>query len=115
MAAAAQLWRRIGALSGAGALGAASYGAHGFRRSEREEYLKELFQTANQHHFLHSLALLAVPRCRYPHLTGSLLTMGLGLFSGAFYYHAVTGDPRFNRAAPVGGTLLILGWLALAL
>lgn len=29
MAAAAQLWRRIGALSGAGALGAASYGAHG--------------------------------------------------------------------------------------
>lgn len=40
---------------------------------------------------------------------------GLGLFCAPFYYHGLTGDPKFNRGAPVGGSLLILGWAAMAL
>lgn len=39
----------------------------------------------------------------------------MALFCGPFYYFAVTGDSSLNRAAPVGGTLLILGWAAIAL
>ncbi|XP_050789326.1 transmembrane protein 256 isoform X2 [Gopherus flavomarginatus] len=108
-------WGRVGALSGAGAVGAAAYGAHGFRRSDRDDYQKELYETANRYHFLHSLALLAVPRCRRPLLAGALLSSGMGLFCGPLYYHAWSGDPTFNKAAPYGGSLLILGWLAMAL
>ncbi|XP_078527247.1 transmembrane protein 256 isoform X1 [Lissotriton helveticus] len=87
----------------------------GFRRSDRDEYLKELYATSNHYHFLHSLALLAVPHCRRPLLAGSLLTSGMVLFCGSFYYQAITADPIFREAAPIGGTALILGWLALAL
>uniref|UniRef100_A0A8D0HKE5 Transmembrane protein 256 n=1 Tax=Sphenodon punctatus TaxID=8508 RepID=A0A8D0HKE5_SPHPU len=113
--AAGTLFRRVGALSGAGAVGLAAYGAHGFRRSDRDEYLKELYETANKYHFLHSLALLAVPQCRKPIVAGTFFTLGMGLFCGAFYYHAWSGDPTLTRAAPYGGSLLILGWAALAL
>ncbi|KAM8794240.1 transmembrane protein 256 [Eudromia elegans] len=111
----ARAWTRVGALSGAAAMAAAAYGAHGFRRSDRDEYQKELFHVANRFHLVHSLALLALPLCRRPGLAGPLLCGGLGLFCGPFYYHALSGDPALNRAAPVGGSLLILGWLAMAL
>ncbi|XP_034260589.1 transmembrane protein 256 [Pantherophis guttatus] len=114
MAAAATFFRRLGALSGASAVGAAAYGAHGFHPKEQPEYLKELYDTANKYHFLHSLALLAVPHCRYPMLAGGILSTGMGLFCGPFYYHAMTGQPAFTHVAPYGGSLLILGWLALA-
>ncbi|XP_075061086.1 transmembrane protein 256 [Mixophyes fleayi] len=53
-----RVWLRVGAVSGALAVTAGAYGAHGFRRSDRDEYLKELYATGNQYHFLHSLALL---------------------------------------------------------
>ncbi|XP_033929399.1 transmembrane protein 256 [Melopsittacus undulatus] len=108
-------WARIGALSGAAAMAAAAYGSHGFRRSDRDEYQKELYDVANRHHLLHSLALLGVPHCRRPNLAGSLLTFGLSLFCLPLYYNGVSGDPALNRAAPIGGTLLILGWAAMAL
>ncbi|XP_060111426.1 transmembrane protein 256 [Heteronotia binoei] len=109
-----QLFRRLGALSGAAAVGAAAYGAHGFRLSDRDDFLKELYETANKFHLLHSLALLAVPHCRYPMVAGTILSTGMGMFCGPFYYHAVTGDSTFSRAAPFGGSLLILGWIAMA-
>ncbi|XP_074839127.1 LOW QUALITY PROTEIN: transmembrane protein 256 [Carettochelys insculpta] len=111
----AGLWGRVGALSGAAAVGAAAYGAHGFRRSDRDDYQKELYETANRYHILHSLALLAAPHCRRPMLAGALLTSGMGLFCAPLYNHAWSGDPALNKAAPYGGSLLILGWLAMAL
>ncbi|XP_065509548.1 transmembrane protein 256 homolog isoform X2 [Caloenas nicobarica] len=86
--AAARAWARVGALSGAAAVGAAAFGAHGLRRSDRDEYQKE---------------------------AGSLLCAGIGLFCVPLYYHGLTGDPALNRAAPLGGTLFILGWAAMAL
>ncbi|XP_074898318.1 transmembrane protein 256 [Buteo buteo] len=115
MAGAARAWARVGALSGAAAMAAAAYGAHGLRRSDRDEYQKELYETANRFHLLHSLALLAVPHCRRPALAGSLLCAGIGFFCLPLYYHGLSGDPAFNRAAPLGGTLFILGWAAMAL
>ncbi|XP_042201492.1 transmembrane protein 256 [Callorhinchus milii] len=110
----ARLFGRLAGVSGALAVAAGAYGAHGFRRSDRDEYLKELFETANKYHFLHSLALLGVPHCRAPLLAGSLLTTGMVMFCGSLYYQALTGDSTFTKAAPYGGSLLIFGWVAMA-
>ncbi|XP_028912049.1 transmembrane protein 256 isoform X1 [Ornithorhynchus anatinus] len=115
MAGLALAFRRLGALSGAGALGLATYGAHGFDLRSPDEYRRELFDKANKHHFLHSLALLSVPLCRKPLLAGSLLGSGMILFCTSFYYHAISGDPCLVKMAPVGGSLLLLGWLSMAL
>ncbi|XP_063178287.1 transmembrane protein 256 [Chroicocephalus ridibundus] len=108
-------WGRVGALSGAAAMAAAAYGAHGLRRSDRDEYQKELYETANRFHLLNSLALLAAPHCRRPALAGSLFCAGIGLFCLPLYYHGLSGDPGFNRTAPLGGTCFILAWASMAL
>ncbi|XP_072113324.1 transmembrane protein 256 [Mobula birostris] len=112
---AARAFGRLAGLSGSLAVGLGAYGAHGFRRSDRDDYLKELFETANKYHFLHSLALLGVPHCRKPLLAGTLLTSGMVMFCGSLYFQAITGDPTLTKAAPFGGTLLIVGWAAMAL
>ncbi|XP_064181675.1 transmembrane protein 256 isoform X2 [Anguilla rostrata] len=80
--------QRLAGVSGALAVAAGAYGAHGFRRSDRDDYLKE---------------------------AGGLLTAGMGLFCGALYHQAITGDPSLSKLAPYGGTMLIAGWAAIAL
>nr|XP_044986644.1 transmembrane protein 256 isoform X1 [Jaculus jaculus] len=80
-----------------------------------DAYGKELFDKANKHHFLHSLALLGVTHCRKPLWAGLLLASGTTLFCTSFYYQALSGDTSIQTLGPVGGSLLILGWLALAL
>ncbi|KAG9274515.1 transmembrane protein 256 [Astyanax mexicanus] len=107
--------QRLAALSGALAVGAGAYGAHGFRRSDRDDYLKELYSTANTYHFYHSLALLGASQCRKPALAGGILLAGMGCFCGPLYHQALTSDPSFSKLAPVGGVLFIVGWLAMAL
>lgn len=43
-----------------------------------------------------------------------LFVAGLSLFSGDLAMRALVGSPLFRMAAPIGGSMLILGWLALA-
>ncbi|KAG5261292.1 hypothetical protein AALO_G00302270 [Alosa alosa] len=49
---ASQVVTRLAGVSGALAVAAGAYGAHGFRRSDREDYLKELYETGKQVSFL---------------------------------------------------------------
>ncbi|XP_062849383.1 transmembrane protein 256 [Trichomycterus rosablanca] len=107
--------QRLAAVSGALAVSAGAYGAHGFRLSNRDEYQRELYSTANTYHFYHSLALLGASRCRKPALAGAVLVAGMGCFCGPLYHQALTGDPSFGKLAPIGGVLFIAGWLAMAL
>jgi hypothetical protein len=46
---------------------------------------------------------------------GALFAGGTALFCGSCYAVAATQDRAVGRAAPVGGTMLIAAWLALAL
>ncbi|XP_028849535.1 transmembrane protein 256 [Denticeps clupeoides] len=107
--------QRLAGVSGALAVAAGAYGAHGFRRSDRDDYMKELYETANKYHIYHSLALLGAARCRKPAVAGTILLAGMGCFCGPLYHQALTGDPVLSKLAPVGGVLLIAGWAAMAL
>ncbi|XP_005940286.1 transmembrane protein 256 isoform X2 [Haplochromis burtoni] len=80
--------RRLAALSGASAVGAGAYGAHGFKNSDPDDYRI---------------------------VAGSLLIAGMGMFCGSLYHQALTGDPGLRKAAPVGGVAMIVGWLAMIL
>ncbi|XP_044728409.1 transmembrane protein 256 homolog isoform X2 [Chrysoperla carnea] len=106
---------RLAGLSGATAVILGAYGSHRkFPPVEKEDVdLKVVFETANRYHFIHTLALLATPLCRAPKTSATFLSAGIILFSGTLYYRAFTGDTKFSKLAPIGGTCLIIGWLAM--
>ncbi|XP_039266265.1 transmembrane protein 256 homolog [Styela clava] len=108
-----RLFVRIAGISGASAVGLAAYGAHGIHKED--EHRKLIFDNANRQHFFHTLALLAVSRCKYPLLTGAILTTGMLVFCGSCYYQSITGDSSIRPITPYGGILLIVGWLSMVL
>jgi uncharacterized membrane protein YgdD (TMEM256/DUF423 family) len=44
----------------------------------------------------------------------AVLLAGATLFSGAVAMRVLSGSPPFPMAAPIGGTVMIVGWLLLA-
>ncbi|XP_043275368.1 transmembrane protein 256 homolog [Venturia canescens] len=108
-------WMRIAALSGAAAVILGAIGAHRKYPDDKGLEQKQVFDTANRYHFIHALAMMGLPFCRVPILAASFMVTGTFLFCGTCYYTAFTGDKRFSRFTPIGGTCLILGWLSMCI
>ncbi|CRK99377.1 CLUMA_CG012608, isoform A [Clunio marinus] len=107
---------RLAGFSGATAVILGAYGAHKTQwptMTDPKRDPKIIFEVANKYHFYNSIALLAIPLVKRPWLTGPLMITGILLFSGTCYYSALTGDQKFNRLAPLGGTSLILAWVSM--
>jgi uncharacterized membrane protein YgdD (TMEM256/DUF423 family) len=104
-------WIRLAGISGAIAVGMGAYGAHGLKNVTPEQ--RAVFETANRYHFIHTLALLAVPMTNRPETVGILLLLGIAVFSGTCYAHGITGDDKIIRFTPYGGMALIFAWLAM--
>lgn len=109
--------------AGLGLLGVAigAFGAHGLRPMLEASGRFDTFETAVRYQFYHTLALLAVgvlwalrPELRLG-LTGALWLAGVLIFSGSLYALCFTGVKALGAVAPVGGLLLIGGWLSLLL
>ncbi|RIY01912.1 DUF423 domain-containing protein [Aureimonas flava] len=100
-----------GLLGAAGTAGAA-FAAHGGAQAN-------LVAIAAAIAFVHAPALLAlglVPpgALRGRTVAGGLMILGTILFSGDLAMRAVGGERLFANAAPIGGSVLILAWLAVA-
>ena len=98
----------LAALSGAIAVAAGAFGAHGVE-GQGAEWLK----TGGQYQLLHAVAALVAVRIgqRAP---AWLFVAGAAVFAGTLYLMAL-GLPRWLGAVtPIGGITLILGWLWLA-
>lgn len=96
------------ALSGALAVIAGAFGAHG-ASGEAQEWLR----TGGQYQLIHAVAALVALRfeARGP---GWLFVAGSAIFAGTLYLMAL-GAPRWLGAVtPIGGALMIGGWLWLA-
>lgn len=96
------------ALSGALAVAAGAFGAHG-ASGAAADWLK----TGAQYQLLHAIAALAILRldAKGPAV---LFLAGGAIFAGTLYLMAL-GLPRWLGAiTPIGGALLIAGWLWLA-
>lgn len=112
-------WWLGAALSGALVVMAGAFGAHALEGALAPR-LVAAFETGVRYQAWHTLALLAVLAWRGTSaLAGQRLAMGLwaagiALFSGSLYAMALTGARGLGMITPVGGVLMIAGWLALA-
>ncbi|MCE9544959.1 MAG: DUF423 domain-containing protein [Planctomycetia bacterium] len=114
----------IGALLGATGVGAGAIGSH-MLANKLAIPQREQFETAVRYQLIHALALVAVGALgrgrpsRWLCVAGVTFVGGVLLFSGGLYtYIAAVTVPLPLRFAvhlvPVGGVMLIIGWLALA-
>ena len=99
----------LSALSGALAVGAGAFGAHG-ASGEAAEWLK----TGGQYQLVHAVAALVALQMGAKGPAWLFVAGGL-VFAGSLYLMAL-GLPRWLGAVtPIGGVLMIGGWLWLAL
>jgi len=111
----------LAGLSGALAVIAGAFGAHGLQ-GRLEPRLLASFTTAAQYHLTHAVAMAvaglaawddrAAPRAR---VAAMLFLAGTILFSGSLYALALSGIRFFAFVTPVGGVAFIAGWIMLAL
>ena len=119
-----KVWIAVAAASGAIAVAAGAFGAHGFDPATVSgARAREWLQTGSHYEIMHALAMLAVALLSADGRIGGRLTsaaqwlflVGSILFPGSLYALAFGGPRWFGAVAPFGGTAFILGWLALAL
>jgi uncharacterized membrane protein YgdD (TMEM256/DUF423 family) len=113
-------WIVVGSLAGLGAVAMAAAAAHAL--GGLAPGMLQIVAGGVQMQGWHALALLACgiwverqasPWRRYlVHVAGAAFTSGLLLFCGAVYAHALGGIVS-GPIAPIGGTLLMVGWLLL--
>jgi uncharacterized membrane protein YgdD (TMEM256/DUF423 family) len=111
------MWIIVAALSGAVAVVAGAFGAHGLRVRVSPEQLSA-WTTASQYHLLHSVVLLAIALYAAQsgvsiRLQGSLFSGGVVLFAGSIYLLVLTEQRWLGPITPIGGLLLIAGWVSL--
>ncbi|WP_223649817.1 DUF423 domain-containing protein [Hymenobacter psoromatis] len=116
----ARLILQIAAILGALTVGIGAFGAHGLRPMLEASGRLETFETAVRYQFYHLLALLAVgvlatarPDLRGLDTAALLWLVGIVIFSGSLYVICFTGITKFGAVAPLGGLLLIAGWVRL--
>ncbi|MDN3454186.1 MULTISPECIES: DUF423 domain-containing protein [unclassified Psychrobacter] len=110
-------WLGIAAINMAIAVALGAFGAHGLEGRVSTQQL-EWWQTATLYLFVHALGLLLVGlliRLKYmTQTTAWLLQIGIIIFAGSLYAMTL-GAPRwFGAITPIGGILMIAGWLWLA-
>jgi uncharacterized membrane protein YgdD (TMEM256/DUF423 family) len=100
------------------ALGA--FGAHGLRDVLAPERL-DVFETGVRYHFYHTLGLLALGvlaqlrPARGLRLAARLIVAGIVVFSGSIYALTFGAPSALGMVTPIGGLLLMLGWILVAL
>jgi len=98
----------VAAVSAAMAVAAGAFGAHGAAGPAQAEWLR----TGGLYQLIHAVAALAIMRSA-PGAAIALL-VGAAIFSISLYAMAL-GAPRWLGAVtPVGGTVMIAGWLGAA-
>ncbi|GAA4012260.1 DUF423 domain-containing protein [Hymenobacter fastidiosus] len=118
----ARLILQIAALLGALGVAIGAFGAHGLRAMLEASGRFDTFETAVRYQFYHTLALLGIgvllafrPEMRTLHTTAWLWLGGTLIFSGSLYTLCFTGITKMGAVAPIGGLLLIAGWISLLL
>lgn len=109
-----RIWVALGAVMGAVAVAAAAYAAHAATDPTRLRAISSAVQMQGWHALaLVACGLLGAAGGWPVHIAGTLFLLGTVLFAGAAWSPTL-GGPALGPVAPVGGTMLMAGWLALA-
>ena len=106
----------IACLLGLIAVALGAFGAHAIGNVVSEARLA-IWTTAVQYHFFHVLAVLVLSAVfrnnadRWVNRAQASFLVGVGIFSGSLYALVLTDIPALGAITPVGGLLLMLGWL----
>ena len=112
-----RVWIALGSLAGLTAVAMAAQAAHGMAWLDPPALA--MMRSAIEIQGWHALALLACGLWspsggRLADWAGAAFALGIVLFCGAVYAVALSGV-RLGIIAPLGGTLLMVGWLLLGL
>ena len=116
-----QKWLLLfGALFGFLSVAAGSFGAHALKQRVGQEMLS-VFEVGVRYQMYHALAIFAavwlstvVPSSLAP-LAGWFFFAGTFIFSGSLYFLALTGIRTSGAITPIGGLVMLIGWLCLAI
>jgi uncharacterized membrane protein YgdD (TMEM256/DUF423 family) len=115
------IWLQVGAAWGFLAVAMGAFGAHGLK--DRLESLGQAanFQTAAHYQMYCAFALVAVGLLSLLGRTGGAVAvagwsflLGSLVFSGSLYVLSLTGLKWLGAITPIGGVLMLAGWVALA-
>ncbi len=112
-------WMVAGALNGLVAVAAGAFGAH-YLKSRLSTDDLGTFEVAVRYQFYHALALLAVAILMHLRpssglqMAGACFLGGIVLFSGSLYGLSLCVWKWLGPVTPIGGLLLIVGWLMTA-
>jgi uncharacterized membrane protein YgdD (TMEM256/DUF423 family) len=105
----------IAGLTGFLGIALGAFGAHVLKGTLELHQSRDIWNTALLYHLIHAPALLWLARGKCVTLTPLLCwSGGVFLFSGSLYALALTGIQWLGAITPLGGLLLMLGWLWVA-
>jgi uncharacterized membrane protein YgdD (TMEM256/DUF423 family) len=116
---------RVAAALGFLAVALGAFGAHALKGSweagltaAEAAYRVGVWRTAELYHLVHAVALLALGLAGMGAVriwTWRCWLAGVSIFSGSLYLLCLTGMKWWGAVTPLGGVLLLAGWLLLAL
>ena len=98
-----------------------AFGAHALRATLEASGRLETFETAVKYQFYHTSALLAIGLLMYQipdkwlYYAALAMIGGILIFSGSLYILCITGVRWLGAITPIGGVLMIAGWVMLFL
>lgn len=108
----------LAAICGFVGVGLGAIGGHALEARLEEAGRVEDWRTATRYLLIHAVACLSVGLAhgsgRVRGLAGSLFGIGGLVFGGSLYLLCLTGITTFGAVTPVGGILLLGGWIVLA-
>lgn len=114
-----RLFLALGSLAGFVAVAMGAFGTHALRARLSPDQIR-IWETANHYLLAHALALVAVALvatrfARGPWAAaGGCFAVGSLFFSGSLYLLVLTGTRPLGMITPIGGLLLLIGWVLMA-
>ena len=112
-------WIAVGAFWMAVAVTLGAFGAHALEDRLLASGHLDSWRTGVRYHAWHALALIAMGLLQERGLAGRVpawcFLIGSVLFSGSIYGLSLGGSSALGPITPLGGLLLIVGWVALGI